>query len=124
MENISIIGKKEMPTVNFNTNGILEISGHSYPENATRIYEPLLQFVKELTVEKVQFTLNLEYFNTSTQKYLQFLFKELDRNDNIEQAEVIWCYDEDDDEALEEGEMFEEYVEKCQFTYSENKIAA
>ena len=124
MENISITGKKEMPTVNFNTNGILEISGHSYPENATRIYEPLLQFVRELNAEKVQLTINLEYFNTSTTKYLQFMFKELDKNNNVEEAEVVWCYDTDDDEVLEQGEMFEDYVDKCQFTFSENTIAA
>lgn len=124
MKNINIAGTKITPTIAFNSDGILKLTGHSYPENATRIYEPLIEFVKKLESEKVELTIYLEYFNTSTSKYLQYIFRSIDANENISSAKVMWCYEEEDEEILEQGEMFEEYVDKCTFVYNEIKLAA
>jgi len=124
MENLVIEGTKQSPSVNFNADtGKLELSGRSIPENSFEFYNPLLEWLgeyaknpKEQTVLKVY----LEYFNTSSSKYILEVLKKLKevlKNDGVE-VKVDWCYDEDDEEMMETGEDYED-VTGLEFDYHE-----
>ena len=55
-------------------------SGRSIPENAAKVYEPILRWVTEYILHprpKTNLRLNLEYFNTSSSLWLAKIFKML-----------------------------------------------
>jgi hypothetical protein len=124
MENLKIEGTKQSPFVDFNANtGKLELSGRSIPENSFEFYNPLLEWLMQYakspqdeTVLKVY----LEYFNTSSSKYILEVLKKLKDVHKIGggKVKVDWCYDEDDEEMMETGEDYED-VTGLEFEYHE-----
>ncbi len=114
MENLKIEGTKQSPFVDFNhTTGSLEISGRSIPENSFEFYNPLLEWLMEYAQNpkgKTTLKIYLEYFNTSSSKYILEVLKKLKEILKSPGAEVQvdWYYDEDDDEMLETGEDYED----------------
>jgi len=124
MEKLLIEGTKQSPYVDFNAEtGKLELSGRSIPENSFEFYNPLLEWLenyaknpKAETVLKVY----LEYFNTSSSKYILEVLKKLKLVLKADGAEVKvdWCYDEDDEEMMETGEDYED-VTGLEFDYHE-----
>jgi hypothetical protein len=124
MEHLKIEGSKQSPYVDFNADtGKLELSGRSIPENSFEFYNPLLEWLMEyaqnpkpLTILKVY----LEYFNTSSSKYILEVLKKLKEVLKADGAEVKveWCYDEDDEEMMETGEDYED-VTGLEFEYKE-----
>lgn len=80
-KNIFIESTDKSPMVDFNqSTGDLILSGRSIPENAAKIYEPLLKWTLEY-INKARpttnFRLNLEYFNTSTSIWISKIIKAL-----------------------------------------------
>ena len=124
MEKLLIEGTKQSPYVDFNAEtGKLELSGRSIPENSFEFYNPLLEWLenyaknpKAETVLKVY----LEYFNTSSSKYILEVLKKLKLVLKVDGAaiKVDWCYDEDDEEMMETGEDYED-VTGLEFDYHE-----
>ena len=57
MENLYIEGSDSLPTVQFNTDGLLKITGRALPENAFELFSPLIAWVKEFSIDEV----NLEH---------------------------------------------------------------
>ena len=94
--------------------GSMKITGKSIPENATNFYNPILNAIdkyKEAPAEKTLVEFHLEYFNTSSSKYLLDILRQLQviytEGNNVE---INWYHDEDDDEILEIGEDFSSIV--------------
>jgi hypothetical protein len=81
-------------------NGTIEITGRSIPENAMKIYRPVMDWVEQYMVrpkQKTIITLRISFFNTSTSKYLMELlkrFEELHRQGFA--VEVNWYYNDED----------------------------
>jgi hypothetical protein len=119
MENIEIEPTSHMPLVDFNTNGKLNLEGRSIPEDATKIYDPLIEFVDQLELDNVSFDINLTYFNTATSKKLLELLKHLDANNKIKTVLVNWKYEEGDDDSVETAEIYEECLRRTDFRYIE-----
>lgn len=99
------------PKVMFDpSTGILQLSGRSIPENATRFYYPLLDWLNEYAnspAEKTQFDFYLEYINSISQKMvLEILSIAQKMKNDSKSIEICWRYDEDDEEMQEEGEVF------------------
>ncbi len=113
MELLNIEGSKQTPKINFNADtGILEISGRSIPENSFEFYNPILIWLDEYVatpVEKTVIKVNLEYFNTSSSKYILEIFKKM-KALHVEKKDIVveWYYDEDDEEMMETGEDYED----------------
>jgi hypothetical protein len=93
---------------------VLRISGQSYPENAFKFYEPVLEWVDRYLAasdpaEPTVVELALPYVNTSSAKCLMLLF---DRLESAYEAgrlvEVRWYYNEDHERELECAEDFKE----------------
>lgn len=124
MESLSIIGSNSTPEVNFNTDGKLSLGGRSLPEDVELYYAPLEKWMMALDAEKVQFDINLEYFNSSSSKKILDLLKVLDANMKVKTIEITWHYEEGDDDCLESGQIFEELLMRSSFKYIEYAEAA
>jgi hypothetical protein len=82
-------------------NNKFEISGRSLPEDASKFYFPILNwiegYVKEPNPETI-LNINLEYFNSSSIKQLVMLLIQLEyimKSDKT--VKVVWSYDKDDE---------------------------
>ncbi|MCD6180290.1 MAG: DUF1987 domain-containing protein [Bacteroidales bacterium] len=124
MKELILNGTKQTPYVNFNAEtGKLELSGRSIPENSFEFYNPLLEWITEYGTNALAITnmkVYLEYFNTSSSKYILEVLKRLKEINELDDKEVKveWCYDEDDEEMMETGEDYED-VTGLHFTYTE-----
>ena len=81
MDSINIIGTQKTPTVNFNSNGVIEIKGRSIPENSIEFYKPLVDWLDVYSSKPQVITevnVQLEYFNTSSSKCILDVFKKLE----------------------------------------------
>jgi hypothetical protein len=110
-----------LPLVEFDPSGRLLMEGRSIPEDVTKLFNPLIEFAKELDQKEVIFDINLDYFNTATSKKLLELLKHLDANSKVEKLYINWHYETDDEDSVEMAEIFEESLDKAEFTYREHK---
>jgi hypothetical protein len=124
MKNLNFEPTTCTPAVRFTTDGRLLIEGRSLPENVTRFYDPLVQWVKELEAEVVRMDLNLEYLNSASSKKLLEILRSIDRNFMVKEFIVNWHYESDDEDALESGQIFEDLLDKAEFRYHEYSEAA
>lgn len=113
MESLVIKGTRQTPDINFDSNsGILKISGRSIPENSFEFYDPILKWLDEYISNPAKSTVlevMLEYFNTSSSKYILEIFKRFrELANNGAQVNIKWYYDEDDEEMMETGEDYQD----------------
>ena len=119
MKNLIIEPTSSTPAIKFRTDGRMLIEGRSLPEDVNKFYLPLIDWAGKLTAKEVLLDINLEYLNSaSTKKMLEFL-KVLDANNHIKTFTVNWHYESDDEDTLENGQIFEELLRKAQFRYHE-----
>jgi len=113
MDNLQIDGTRQTPEISFNAeSGILKLDGRSIPENTFEFFTPVLNWLDEYVSsapDKVVAKINLEYFNTSSSKYILEILKRLkvilgEGKDVL----VEWYYEEDDEEMMETGEDYED----------------
>jgi len=104
--NILIIsGNSNKPDIDFNSNtGELIISGRSILENTPRFFDPLIQWLDvylKHPAPKTKLHLKMEYFNTSTSKFLLTIIENLAEvfHDGKE-VEIIWYYADEDMQEL------------------------
>jgi hypothetical protein len=119
MNNLTIESTINTPTIKFGTDGRLLMEGRSLPENVTKFYQPLVEWATQLTAEVVKMDINLEYINSASAKKILELLKVLDANHNIKDFIVIWHYEKDDEDVLENGQIFEDLLRKAVFRYQE-----
>ncbi len=116
MEELAITGTPKTPTVRSDSSqGLLEITGRSNPENTVEVFRPIVNWVEEYIQnpgEKTTVNIRLEHFNTSSSKSLIGILKRFESL-KAEGREIIvnWHYEEDDEDILEAGENFESMVE-------------
>lgn len=117
MEDLIIKATKTSPDVEFHPNGKLKIDGKIITENAVITFEPIFKWIEQFDGEHIEFDIHLEYMNTSASMQLYSLLNRLDENCMISDLKVNWYYEEDDEEHLETGEMFEDRLERISFSY-------
>lgn len=88
----------------------IELAGRSIPEDASAFYFPILDWLEKYIKEspgKTSFTFYLEYINSISQKMLIDIFLKASalRNAGTE-IEILWYYDEEDEEMYDEGNVF------------------
>lgn len=119
MENLRIVSTQSTPNVEFNNNGELKITGRAYSEDPRMFFEPLLNWVRDLNAETVNLEIKLEYLNTSSTKMLNEFIKTIDANTRISSKMVKWYFEEDDEDMLEAGQIFEENTLSTNFLFHE-----
>jgi hypothetical protein len=84
------------PQIDLNAlTGDFIFSGRSIPENAAKVYEPILNWVTEYKLHARPTTnvrLNLEYFNTSSSLWLAKIFKVLVRINDPDYVLIFHLY--------------------------------
>jgi len=114
MNSLHIPGTAKTPAVDF-TDGALEISGKSIPENSIEFYQPLYDWLDQYGQQAAKSTIlkvRLEYFNTSSSKCLLDVFRKLEaiQKSGKSQVSVTWMYEEEDEDMMEAGEDYCEIV--------------
>jgi len=104
---------KSAPEIDFNPEeGMLFLKGRSIPENATKLYEPIIEWLKEYIQhppEKTYLHFNLTYFNTASSIWMARMVKVLSNIDDPDKLLTINLYfhveeyDEMDDEDLQDA---------------------
>ncbi len=108
---IKIERTKNTPEVFFDrANSILKISGSSYPEDATSVYFPIIEWLNELVeVNLTSFTceFNFNFLSSSSHKMVyELLMKLEDLHADGTDVGVVWYYEESDEDIMDAGEDF------------------
>lgn len=102
--------------------GIFKITGRSIPHDTSKFYIPVIEWFREYSLnpnESTSFEFKLEYFNTSSQKYIADLFKLLDKMyKNGYKTKVVWTYQHDDEDMRDIGKEFD-YIFELPFEFKE-----
>lgn len=121
MNSLIIEKTASTPYINFNCEiRKLIVSGESFPENAARFYEPVMNWIKEylenIEKEETQIEFEIIYFNSSTSKIYMTFFSLLDQAVASGKNIVInWRATEENETAIECGEEFMEDLEFVKF---------
>lgn len=116
MKNLVIASTKKTPEIIFKASGELMITGSSLPANFASFYQPILEWLEEFKAsspKKISISFELEHVNTSsTRIILQILrlLKSINKGKN--NLTVIWKYDHDDTDMLEQGEALQEILDR------------
>ncbi|MBN1597694.1 MAG: DUF1987 domain-containing protein [Bacteroidales bacterium] len=115
MNNLLIESTKKTPEVSFNTDGRLKISGRSIPEDPTKFYDELFEWIFFYCQEPSDTTtvdIELEYFNSGSSKAILHILRALvDISKKGNNLSVNWYYEEGDDDIMERGEYYESILE-------------
>jgi hypothetical protein len=93
--------------------GTLAIRGRSLPEDAWAFYGPLIEWAKALSLknsERLTIEFFLEYFNSSSGRYLLELLSTLEKKGK-DRVSVVWMVEPDDELMVEKGEEFSSLLE-------------
>jgi len=113
MEALDIQGTNDTPKVILDpANNIFEISGRSLPEDVVSFYRPVLDWLEDYKSEPLEYTefvFRYIYFNTATSKLIQDILIKLEElfeaSNNVQ---VMWFYEEEDEDMQDAGEEFME----------------
>ena len=112
MDILHLEGTEDTPRVILDkTNGIMEISGRSLPEDSTEFFQPVLDWIEGYAAApspSTTFVFKLEYFNTASSKLILDVLYALE---DIKGIKVQWYFHEDDEDMEEAGQEFSELVE-------------
>lgn len=98
----------------------LEFEGDSRPEDVQKFFQPIMNWLNDYesyvkTVGDVNLDTNfkLEYFNSSSAKYIMDIILKLGKiaeSGNVK-LNINWHYDEMDEDMLDAGEEFEDMLD-------------
>lgn len=115
MKKLYIEARKKTPLVDFNPySGVFRLKGRSIPENTYEFYTVVMRWLDEYLKEPVErsvLNFELDYFNTSSSKFLLEIFKKLKTLDTAgSKFSVRWHYENGDEEMMETGRDFMELL--------------
>ncbi|MBN2485742.1 MAG: DUF1987 domain-containing protein [Bacteroidales bacterium] len=117
MEDMILQGSSSAPYVELKTNGVFLMRGRILTDNAVKTFEPLIAWIDKFKGQTVEFTIDLDYINTSASMQLFSVLRMLDTNPEITKIRVKWFYEHDDEDHLETGEFFEDKLSRSEFEY-------
>lgn len=110
MEKLIIQHTDETPSVTLDKdNGIFRIAENSYPDDALRFYQPVVEWVKKYCEDpnpKTVFEFAFSYFNTSSEKIITKILNMLKENSSKTELIIKWCYESDDTDMHKSGIRF------------------
>lgn len=119
MEHLQIKKTKSTPQVDFNGNGMLTISGRSFSEDPRLFFNPLIEWVRNLSVNTVTLEIRMDYLNTSSTKMMNELIKTIDANSRVADKVINWYFEDDDEDMIEVGQIIEENTFSTSFFFYE-----
>ena len=89
-------------------NNVFKISGRILPEDGSKFFKPILDWIERYIKEPnplTEFHLKLDYYNSSTARMLTKMIVELEKiQESGNKVIIIWEYNEDDEVMEERGE--------------------
>lgn len=108
---------------------VFELSGESRPENTSKFYIPILQWLEQfhasLASEKNQggqktFEFKLDYFNSTSAKFIMDILMQLDKMAQVGYPVLVkWHYDKRDEDMKESGEEFSKLMKSLKIEFVE-----
>jgi len=107
---------EDTPKVEFDKiNNIFEITGRSLPEDATKFFDPLHDWLAAYCNNpnpKTEIMLQLDYYNSASAKQLVDLLIALEEiHDKSSQVKILWHYNEEDELMKIRGEEIQTVLE-------------
>jgi len=91
--------------------GKITIKGICTPEDVIDFFQPLKNWIDDFgdsAADKLEISVFLDYFNTSTSRILLNLFRSaLNLDEKGKQVNIYWNYENDDDDMKEAGEDYQ-----------------
>ena len=110
MELVTLESTKKTPNVLLDPSGRIRIGGRSIPEDASKFYDNILNWVLDYCHTPSDSTvvdIELEYFNSGSAKFVMQILRELSELlTEGRDLKVNWYYEEGDDDILERGEYY------------------
>jgi hypothetical protein len=127
IKDLFIEGTPKSPQIDFeHLTGELKLSGRSFPENASKVYEPLLSWIGDYIKSPHHTTnlhLKLEYFNTSSMLNIVLMIKALSKIDRKDSFLYIHLYFDNEDFDIKEAETLRDVICSQVNNISESKIS-
>lgn len=116
MEKYTAAAKDVTPEIQMDAvSGYMQITGTSIPENSEEIYRPVLNWLKlyrQNPAQKTLMDIRLDYFNTSSSKFLLEILRILKEiSDTGKEISIRWFYYAEDPDMLESGQDFMDIVD-------------
>jgi len=115
MNDLLLKATHSTPRIEFFATGDLSIGGSIYPEDAKEYFHPLMEWVMNLRIKKVNFIMRIDYLNSTCAKKLFELLKRLRNNKYIDTINIKWYYQKDDEDGLETGQLLSESLPEIHF---------
>lgn len=111
MENLVIKATEQTAEVILDAKeGKILFSGVSIPEDSYTFFTPILRWIEQYSERpqsKTTASFNIMYCNTSSSMYISEILRKLRKIKNMtNDVEIIWYYEEDDDDMRLLGEDF------------------
>ncbi|MDH5608981.1 MAG: DUF1987 domain-containing protein [Cyclobacteriaceae bacterium] len=107
-------GSSPIVTLDYD-HGVLKLKGRSNPENSLKFYRQIFEMVESYLQQppsKLTILMQLDYFNSGSEKCLFDLFKIIKKNKSKDMDIVVkWYVDNDDSDMKEKGEDFQSLME-------------
>ncbi len=116
MTTITKEATSKTPYVSFDANkGLIEIKGRVIPENCDLLFQPLLDWLDQYKAnphEQTTVNFGLDYFNTSSAKYILDIFKKIEQlYKDGNKVIVTWTCENGDIDMIEAGEDYQLMVQ-------------
>ena len=115
MNKLIIEGSFKSPKIKLDAdNGLLEFIGNSIPENSTKFYEPIMNWLDRYVQSPCSETVvnfKLMYFNSASKRSILNILKKLESSyKNGNKIAVNWYYEEEDTDMLDAIETYQKLV--------------
>jgi len=117
MDALIIQGSNTNPDVQFNQDGKLYLKGRAIPEDPKKMFQPLIDWIKQFEGNNIVLDINLEYMNTGASLVMFDLLKAINDKAGLTIKKVNWHYEEGDDDSFETGKMFDYQLENLSFEF-------
>ena len=125
MEKLFLNKTAKSPYINLEE-GLFQFSGRSIPEDAKKIFKPVLEWIKKYSPSSTVNTtvnFNFDYLDTSSSKCVFDILKVLDELYHTgHELSINWFYEEGDDDMLDLGIHLKSFV-KAPFNFIENETS-
>lgn len=107
---------RDTPEILFDKkNNLFKISGNSLPEDSSKFYFPVFDWIQEYLKDPNKSTFlecKFEYFNSSSAKMIYQIFVEFEKIlDTGNEIKVIWYYEADDKLIEEKGVEYQSILD-------------
>jgi hypothetical protein len=111
MEPLYIDATSNTPFVNLDPSGKFIIRGRSIHEFPSKFFEPIVSWIKYfISVRRetiIVVDIELEYFNSSSSRYILEILRLLMENKANSNLIINWYFEDGDDDLLERGQYYE-----------------